>query len=252
MTQKMRFAIVVIGLAFCCWAFGGTAFAESEREFASPEIRSAIQKQLESRYADLLNLDKSSFNTEGDFNEAKLGEGQAVYRIEDTDYSLIFKGYEFPLMLGDEEVGTVEAENVGDGWVIFNISSSSDLSSLIRQARSRAGAGTFQYVNAPEYFVRGFYLKNGEDERFFDANTNEVYSKEKLEQAVGSFVARATDGRSEGNSNREAILVGGPSANAEPAQSAVSSSRVLIGAALAVLLIGAAVAGSKRLRKKRR
>ncbi len=52
MTRKMRCAIVVIGLAFCCWTFGGTASAEPEHEFASPEIRSAIQKLLESRYAD--------------------------------------------------------------------------------------------------------------------------------------------------------------------------------------------------------
>lgn len=251
MTRKMRWAMVVIGWAFCCWAFGGTASAEPERELASPEIRSAIQKQLESRYADLLNLDKSSFNTDGDFKEAELGEGQAVYRIEDTDYALIFKGYEFPLTLDGKEVGTVEAENIEGSWVIFNISSSSDLSSLIQQARSRAGTGTFKYVNAPEYFVRGFYLKNDEGERFFDANTNEVYSIEKLEQAVGSFVARATDGRLEGTANPEAILVGGPAANAGPAHSAASSSRLLIGAALAVLLIGAAIIGSKRLRNRR-
>lgn len=122
MTRKTRCALVVIGLAFCCWTFGGTASAEPEQEFANPEIRSAIHKQLESRYADLLNLDKSSFNT---------------------------------------------------------------------------------------------------------------------------------DGRSEGTTNPEAILVGGPAANAAPAHSAASSSRLLIGAALAVLLIGAAIIGSKRLRNRR-
>ena len=196
--------------------FEVSAQEDSPIEYAPDSVKTSIAKQFQDQYAYSLNTDKAAFKTDGDFSRAELGEGAAVYQVEAEDASLSLKGYEFPLILNREVVGTIEAEEQPEGWTIFNISSQSDLVEHLQEAKRQAGSnGTVQYVHDQRYAIRGFYVRDQEQEFFLDLNTNRVSDRESFEQWIRTFDTDSPIGQAGNPVEQEEIQVGGSSVTAD-------------------------------------
>ncbi|CAM3473564.1 MULTISPECIES: hypothetical protein [Saccharibacillus] len=219
--------------------------AESKIEYANDTIQASIYSDLQNQYVSSLNMEKEQFKTNGDFNNAKLGEGIATYQIEIEDYSFTLKGYEFPLILDDEVIGTIEAEKNEGDWSITNISTISDLPSEIEEAEREAGNdNAIQYIHDKRYKIKGFYIQNTAE--FFDSINNQVYDMDSFRQSIDTFKADQSSMQMKDSSGSEEIQVGG---GVELLEDSEIRNIPLITALIAVLFLGVGVALLYKMKK---
>ncbi|MDO3411551.1 hypothetical protein QWJ34_17435 [Saccharibacillus sp. CPCC 101409] len=182
-----RIAICLLAVLLMPVGPGASVQADSSFEYADASVKKQIETELRRDYADSLNADKSSYKTDGSFEEAELDDGVAVYGLDAANDSLTRIGYEFPLRLNKAVVGTVSAEKNADGWSISRVGSSSDLPAKLQSAVGQAPPGArLQYVHDPSAIIpiRGFLIRSDNGDLFFDVNTNRSYPAAELYASV--------------------------------------------------------------------
>lgn len=233
-----RISAIALMLFIFVYAFGSSAQAAPELEYADASIRSTIEADLRAQYVSSLNTEKEYFNTSGDFNNVRLGEGIAVYQIGLEDLSFEFRGYEFPMIINDESVGTIEAEQLENKWMITNISSLAELPSEIEQAQQQAGTdGTLQYIHDKRYKTRGFHIHNGQTEVFLNANNDQLYNMDTFNEVFETYKSDRSNLQMRDSQDPRAIQVG-DSGPEFPDSSAQGIRIPLILATIATVLLG--------------
>ncbi|MEJ8302294.1 hypothetical protein [Saccharibacillus sacchari] len=232
------------------YGFQNSVHAEPNIEYADDTVTAAIQTDFEDHYVNSLNADDQQFQTSLDFSDAKLGEGIAVYQIEIEDQSFTFKGYEFPLTVGNEVVGTVEAEQNAGKWSIFNISTLAELPSDLQEAQRQAGTDSnIQYVHDKRYKIKGFHIQNSEQEIFFDSNEKEVYDINSFNQSIEAFRTQQSNLQMKGSSNNGEIQVGG---GIELLDHSASSAFPFVKVAIATVFLAAGLILLRQIRRNKR
>jgi len=184
------FGIVLILFIFgCVWSL--TATADTRIEYTYPEMKEGVQALFDEHFAEYLNSMKSHYDTSGDFREAELIDGILVQQVSLEGHNFFGMGYEFPLQLEGETVGTVMVEqNLTSGqdmseWKITDVSPIADLDRQLNEAVKRfPSAKALGYIHDPNFRIRGFYAQTDSDTQFFDTYTQTVIPIEQLYEQI--------------------------------------------------------------------
>lgn len=155
------------------------------------EVKSSISQKFED-YKDALEVDKSNYglNDSESFSEAVLGEGVAYYSIskesiennEITEEPFTFRGYIFPIKLGDKSAGVVFATKEDGEWDISEVSSyltfEKDFTAAKKLVENKT---TAKFIYDSKYQVRAFADKNSSGYNIVPLKDNKALRLEKNE-----------------------------------------------------------------------
>lgn len=240
--KLMRILSLMISSFLISYVFTFQAYAESVLEYADSAFMNQIKTEFYQTYAGTLNRGKDAFDTNGDFNQAELGEGIAFYQISEN-HSLEQMGYAFPLEVQGRTVATIKAIPGEEGSQIIDVNSSADLTEQINKVKQQASIGdSIKYIEDDRYQARGFYIQNESEENFVDLNKGVIYPMNELYEAADVIKTQRSHDQQRSMRGTDIVQAGGGAGEEMRNSNSVLVPSVLAGAGIVVGVIGLVIA----------
>ncbi|NGZ77203.1 hypothetical protein [Saccharibacillus alkalitolerans] len=244
--KRLRIGLAIF--AFSCMLHN-PANAGPVVDYVSPVMTEEIQALFDEHFAEYLNSMKKRYDTDGDFRQARLGNGIMVQQISLEGHDFFGMGYEFPLRLAGKTVGTVEVEQGMNEWEIVDVTPIADLDRELNDITKHIpSAQRATYIHDPNFRIRGFYVETDEAPQFFDILTHTAHPIRELYERIDA--RRLEPGFSPSEKARIPLIQAGFDAEADPSPARSTLPIVPIIAAIGFVTVGGALL--LKMKKSRR